>query len=84
VRVRILARDVSLALSVHDDSTLQNRLQGTIESIDADAHPSQAIVRVRCGQALILGRVTVRALRHLELQQGSSVWCQVKSAALIV
>ena len=66
------------------DSTLQNRRQGTIESIDADAHPSQAIVRVRCGQALILGRVTVRALRHLELQQGSSVWCQVKSAALIV
>ena len=84
VRVRILARDVSLALSMHEDSSIQNRLQGSIESIDADAHPSQAIVRVRCGSALILGRVTFRALRHLELQPGASVWCQIKSAALIV
>lgn len=84
VRVRILARDVSLALSVHDDSTLQNRLAGTIESIDADVHPSQAIVRVRCAQELILARVTVRSLRSLGLRPGSSAWCQVKSVALIV
>lgn len=83
VRVRILARDVSLALTNHEDSTIQNRLQGIIESIDSDAHPSQVIVRVRCGQALILGRVTRRSLHHLELRQGSSVWCQVKSVALI-
>lgn len=84
VRVRILARDVSLALSNHEDSTIQNRLQGLIESIDSDAHPSQVVVRVRCGQALILGRVTRRSLRHLALRQGASVWCQVKSVALIV
>ena len=84
VRVRILARDVSLARSVHEDSTLQNRLQGSIESIDTDTHPSQAIVRVRCGQELIVARVTCRSLRILGLRQGSSVWCQVKSAALAV
>ncbi len=82
VRVRILARDVSLALSRHQDSTIQNRLEGIIESIDSDAHPSQALVRVRCGQELILGQVTRRSLRQLELVQGSLVWCQVKSVAL--
>lgn len=84
VRVRILARDVSLALSPQHDSTLQNRLQGQIVSIDADAHPAQALVRVRCDQALVLARVTVRALRQLQLQVGSTVWCQVKSVALMV
>jgi molybdate transport system ATP-binding protein len=84
VRVRILARDVSLALSQHEDSTIQNRLQGTIESIESDVHPSQVIVRVRCGQELILGRVTRRSLQHLDLGVGTAVWCQVKSVALIV
>lgn len=84
VRVRILARDVSLALSVHEDSTIQNRLQGVIDSITDDAHPSQAIVRVRCGTELVLGRVTQRSLRHLRLEPGASVWCQVKSVALII
>jgi molybdate transport system ATP-binding protein len=84
VRVRVLARDVSLARSVHEDSTIQNRLQGVIESIDPDVHPSQAIVRVRCGSERILGRVTFRSLRNLELRPGDPVWCQVKSVALIV
>lgn len=84
VRVRILARDVSFALTKHEDSTIQNRLQGVIESIESDTHPSQAIVQVRCAQELILGRVTRRSLRQLELRPGASVWCQVKSVALII
>lgn len=84
VRVRILARDVSLALSLHDDTTIQNRLQGTVLSIDSDAHPSQAVVRVRCGQEMVLSRVTHRSLRKLGIKPGSQVWCQVKSVALIV
>jgi molybdate transport system ATP-binding protein len=84
VRVRILARDVSLALSEHHDSTLQNRLQGQIASISPDAHPAQALVRVRCGDTLVLARVTARALRQLQLREGDRVWCQVKSVALMV
>lgn len=84
VRIRILARDVSLALSENDDSTIQNRLRGTIESIVTDTHESQAIVRVRCSTELILARVTIRSLRQLDMRIGSIVWCQVKSAALIV
>ena len=84
VRARILARDVSLARTVHEDSTIQNRLQGSIEAIDADTHPSQAIVRVRCGSELLLARVTRRAIDSLDLRAGDLVWCQVKSVALIV
>lgn len=84
VRVRILARDVSLARAVHDDTTILNRLSGTIISIEPDAHPSQAIVRVQCAQEMILARVTQRSLQHLQLQPGDPIWCQVKSVALFV
>lgn len=83
VRLRILARDVSLSLTDRDQSTLQNRMAGVIESIHDDVHPAQALVRVRCGSSLILARVTQRALHDLSLQTGTTVWCQVKSAALV-
>jgi molybdate transport system ATP-binding protein len=82
VRLRILARDVSLSLTENDRSTIQNRLAGVIEAIGPDSHPSQAMVQVRCGQALVLARVTHRAMQHLSLAVGSSVWCQIKSVAL--
>ena len=82
VRLRILARDVSLSRAADDSSTIQNRLAGVIESIGQDSHPSQALVHVRCGQALVLARVTHRSMQHLSLSVGSTVWCQIKSVAL--
>ncbi len=84
LRVRILARDVSLSLSQHDDVTIQNRFEGVIEAIFPDRHPSQVVVRIRCGGQGLLSRVTHRALRQLSLQPGDAVWCQVKSVATIV
>ena len=82
VRLRILARDVSLSLTENDRSTIQNRLAGVIEAIGSDSHPSQALVQVRCVQALVLARVTHRAMQQLSLAVGSTVWCQIKSVAL--
>ena len=83
VRLRILANDVSFALTAHEDSSIQNILQGNIESLEADVASSQALVRVRCGQALILGRVTFQALHRLGLQTGTPVWCQISALTLL-
>ena len=83
IRLRILARDVSLATSAQSSSTIQNVIPGMIESITGEAHASQALVTVRCGEAMLLSRVTHRALATLQLRTESPVWCQVKSAALI-
>ena len=83
IRLRILARDVSLATSAQSHSTIQNVIPGVIESITDDAHASQALVAVRCAKEVLLSRVTRRALATLKLGEGSPVWCQVKSAALI-
>lgn len=83
VRLRILARDVSLSLTRHEDTTIQNCLQGVIEAIEPDASAPQAFVRVRCGQEMILSRVPQQALSRLGLIVGSSVWCQIKSILLL-
>lgn len=83
VRVRVLARDVSLALVPPERSSIQNVLPCTVRAIAPGAHPSQAMVQLACGGTLLLARITARAVDALQLAEGSPVWAQVKSAALV-
>ena len=83
VRLRVLARDVSLTLDEPRDTSIQNHLSCVVEQIADDAHPSQALLRLRCGSAVLLARTTRRALHNLGLQPGSAAWAQVKSVALV-
>ena len=83
VRIRILARDVSLATAEPRNTSIQNQLQGVIQSITPDAHPSQVMVVLKCGTEEVLARVTRRAVSELGLQVGMPVWAQVKSVALV-
>jgi molybdate transport system ATP-binding protein len=82
-RLRVLARDVSLTTAEPQHTSIQNLLPGIVETITQDAHPSQALVRVRCGGSLLLARITAKAVDGLALQSGSAVWLQVKSVALV-
>ena len=83
VRIRILARDVSLATSEPQNTSIQNQLRGSIQSITPDAHPSQVMVVLKCGAEEVLARVTKRAVDELDLQVGQPLWAQVKSVALV-
>jgi len=83
VRIRILARDVSMATAEPRNTSIQNQLQGVIQSITPDAHPSQVMVVLKCGTEEVLARVTRRAISELGLQTGMPVWAQVKSVALV-
>jgi len=83
VRVRILARDVSLALQHVEHSSIQNLLPGTVEAIGEDSHPALALVRVRVGESALVARLTRRSVAALELAPGCAVWAQIKSVALI-
>ena len=83
VRIRILARDVSLATAEPQNTSIQNQLRGSIQSITPDAHPSQVMVVLKCGAEEVLARVTKRAVNELALQVGMPVWAQVKSVALV-
>lgn len=83
VRIRILARDVSLATTEPQNTSIQNQLRGSIKSITPDAHPSQVMVVLKCGAEEVMARVTKRAVDELGLQAGQPVWAQVKSVALV-
>jgi molybdate transport system ATP-binding protein len=82
VRVRVLARDVSLAAQP-TASSIQNQLAGEVEAIAGDDHPGLALVRVRVGPSVLLARLTRRSAAALELQPGRRLWVQVKSVALL-
>jgi molybdate transport system ATP-binding protein len=83
VRLRVLARDVSLTTEEPRNTSIQNHLPCTIESIAPDTHPAQVLVRVHCGASVLLARITRRALDALGLQPGGTAWAQVKSVALV-
>lgn len=83
VRLRILAKDVSLALSHHKDSSILNILPGQVRQIVADPVKGLALVGVDVGATTIIARITQRSASHLNLQPGKIVWLQIKSAALI-
>lgn len=83
IRVRILARDVSLALESHDSSIL-NRLQGEVTAISPDTDEAMALVRLNVnGSTTIIARVTQKSVDHLQLAPGKQVWAQIKSVAIV-
>lgn len=83
VRLRVLARDVSLARGPLADSSIGNQLQGRVEAIADDRHPALALVRVRVGSAALVARLTRRSAHTLGLAVGTPVWAQVKTVALM-
>jgi molybdate transport system ATP-binding protein len=83
VRVRILARDVSIALAPVAGVSIQNCLPATVEQMAQDYHPALALLRLRLGESPLLARLTRRSAAALELAPGKPVWVQIKAVALI-
>jgi molybdate transport system ATP-binding protein len=83
VRIRILARDVSLALEHQEHTSILNLLPGKVEEMADDVHPALALVRVAVGGQAIVARVTKRSADVLGLVPGLLIWTQIKAVALI-
>lgn len=83
IRIRILAKDVSLSLTNHDDTSILNRLQAEIYEIIVDDEKATALVRLKIGENYLISSLTKRSLHHLNLQTRQQVWAQIKSVALI-
>ena len=83
VRVRVLARDVSIALAKPSHTSIQNLLPCVVQAIGPDTHASQTLIQLLCGESVLLARVTSRAVDELQLTSGMQVWAQVKSVALV-
>jgi molybdate transport system ATP-binding protein len=83
VRLRVLARDVSIAVQKPEHTSIQNLLPCTVRAVVPDTHPSQVLVQLDCGGSVLLARITARAADALGLVPGQPAWAQVKSAALV-
>jgi molybdate transport system ATP-binding protein len=83
VRVRIDARDVSLALKPPELSSITNILPGRVIDVTNDRDPAQRLVRIDVGGRSLLARVTHRSVAQLALASGVALYAQVKSVALM-
>jgi molybdate transport system ATP-binding protein len=83
VRVRILARDVSVALEPQHDSSILNCLPAEVAGIADDAHPALALVKLKLGKSAVVARLTHRSACGLDLKPGMPVYVQIKAVALI-
>ena len=81
VRVRVRAREVSLALEPPQHISIQNILRGKVLQVDT-LPGSSVMVTVTVGAAILRARVTRRAARQLALAPGLEVYALIKSVSL--
>lgn len=81
VRIRIRARDVSVALQRPHDVSILNVLPGRIAEIGDDI-TGIVDVRIAVGDAYLLARLTRRSMRNLGLRVGLDVYALVKAISL--
>jgi molybdate transport system ATP-binding protein len=81
LRIRVRARDVSLALDPPTNVSVLNVFEGTVATIAPSDGP-QADVEVRIGDTPIWSRVTRKSRDELGLVPGTRVYAMVKAVAL--
>lgn len=83
LRFRVHARDVSLAVSRVDGTSITNLLPATVAEVaDADT-PAHVLVRLDAGGTPLVARITRRSLDQLQVAPGRRMWAQIKSVALL-
>ena len=82
VKLRVQARDVSLALSPPQDSSILNIVPATVAEMREDS-PGQWMVALQAGPTRLLARVTQRSVHALQLRPGLHVFAQIKGIAIV-
>lgn len=82
VRLRVLARDVSITLAAQTGTSIVNILPATVTHI-AEASPSQSLVGLDLGGTSILARITHKSVDTLGLKPGLAVYAQIKGVAIL-
>ncbi|MFN3232814.1 MAG: molybdenum ABC transporter ATP-binding protein [Alphaproteobacteria bacterium] len=81
VRLRVRARDVSLAIAAPDGLSIRNALEGRVSAIESHPDSAFADVLIDLGEAHLRSRVTRKAIDDLGLQEERTVFALVKSAS---
>ena len=82
VRLRIAARDVSIALTPPIDSSIVNHFPVTVIDITPDPHPGHRLLRLAARDTVLLARITEHSRSRLALAPGMAVWALIKAVAV--
>jgi molybdate transport system ATP-binding protein len=83
VRVRIDARDVSVALEPPKHSSILNVLPARVVEVSEEADAAQVLVRLDAGGEPLMARITRRSAAELGIRPGLELYAQVKGVALM-
>ncbi|MDA7687817.1 molybdenum ABC transporter ATP-binding protein [Pseudomonadales bacterium] len=82
IRLRIYAKDVSIALSKASDSSILNIIPATITKIACD-EKNKTLITMQCFEQTLLAAITRKSLQDLSLQEGQHVFAQIKGIAVL-
>ena len=86
VRVRVMARDVSLSLDRPLHSSVLNILEATVTGL-APGGPGQVLVSLDIAipgpSTVLLARISLLSARRLAIQPGQRVYAQIKGVAMV-
>ncbi len=89
LRLRILARDISLTDSPDANSSILNRLPVTVKQLADPEDAAMVLVQLQVGTgndnggSQLVARITRRSAHQLELAPGRLLWAQIKSVAIV-
>jgi len=81
VRIRILARDISLTLHPQTDTSILNIFSATVTQLQPFGE-SQITVKLRLNETTLLARITRKSADLLGLKAGLQVYAQAKTVSL--
>ncbi len=91
-RLSIFARDVSLSLTEHRDTSIVNILPCRIVAIRETHDTAMRVIKLTLGSDIndndttsnvLWAKLTARSVAKLALREGMPVWAQVKSVAIV-
>jgi molybdate transport system ATP-binding protein len=83
VRLRILARDVSLSRKRLEGASILNLLPATVMEVAPGDHPAVVLARVNVNGTPFVARLTARSADTLGLAPGQETWMQVKTVTVL-
>lgn len=82
LRLRIYARDVSVALTEPLHSSISNVLPAQISAM-TEGEPGLVIMQLKVGESLLLAHISRQSAARLELHTGQQVFAQIKATSIV-
>ncbi len=83
IRLRILASDVSIAISKSTENSILNRLDAKVVEIKKYPKQPTCLLKLKIGSQSIIAKITNKSLHSLNIEEGSQVCAQIKSVAIV-